>query len=103
MNYNKAVRDKIPEIIKKSGNSCNVKKLSNDEFLVEMEKKLEEEIKEYLQSKSTEELADILEVIYRISELRGTSKEKLENIRKDKSKRRGKFQENIFLLDTNEN
>lgn len=47
MNYNKAIRDKIPQIIEESGRSCNVKTLSDDEFLIEIEKKLSEEITEY--------------------------------------------------------
>ena len=68
--YDKAIRDKIPDIIKKSGNSCNVKKLPDDEFLPELEKKLREEVEEYLESKSVEELADAIEVIYRIAELK---------------------------------
>ena len=101
-NYDKAVRDKIPDIIKESGNSCNIKKLSNDEFLSELEKKLREEVEEYLESKSVEELADAIEVIYRIAELKGTSKEKLEMLREEKASKRGKFNENLFLVDTTE-
>ena len=76
--YNKAIRDKIPEIIKNSGNNCNVKKLTDDEFLIEIEAKLREELEEYFQSKSVEELADIIEVVNRISVLRGVSEEELE-------------------------
>ena len=33
--YNKAVRDKIPDIIKKDGYSCSVKTLSDEVFLAE--------------------------------------------------------------------
>ena len=100
--YDKAVRDKIPDIIKKSGGSCNVKKLSDDEFLPELEKKLREEIEEYLESKSVEELADAIEVIYRIAELKGISNEKLEMLREEKASKRGKFSANLFLVDTTE-
>ena len=99
-NYDKAIRDKIPDIIKKSGNSCNVKKLSDDEFLPELEKKLREEVEEYLKSKSVEELADAVEVIYRIAELKGISNEKLEMLREEKANKRGKFNDNLFLIDT---
>ena len=99
-NYDKAIRDKIPDIIKKSGNSCNVKKLSDDEFLPELEKKLREEVEEYLESKSVEELADAIEVIYRIAELKGISNEKLEMLREEKANKRGKFNDNLFLIDT---
>jgi len=94
------VGNKIEDIIKKSGKSCNVKKLSDDKFLLELEKKLAEEITEYQNDKNPEELADILEVIYRIAKLRGISKEELENIRIKKSEERGGFEENLFLIDT---
>ena len=97
--YDKAVRDKIPDIIKKSGNSYNVKKLSDDEFLPELEKKLREEVEEYLENKSVEELTDIIEVINRISELKGVSHNELEKIRQKKADERGKFNENLFLVD----
>ena len=98
--YHKAIRDKIPEIIRGSGKNCNVKTLSDDEFLKELEKKLVEELNEYQESKDVEELADILEVIYRIAQLRGISKEKLEEIRINKVEKRGAFDKNLFLIDT---
>ena len=40
------------------------------------------------------------EVIYRIAELKGTSKEKLEMLREEKASKRGKFSDNLFLVDT---
>ncbi len=98
--YNKPIRDKIPEIIKKSGKKCNVKKLDDSEFLVQLEKKLVEELAEYQESKNVEELADMLEVIYRISELKGITSDELEGVKNEKVKKRGKFNDNLFLVDT---
>ena len=98
--HNKAIRDKIPENIQKEGYTCNVKTLSDEEFLIEIEKKLSEEVAEYQSDKNPEELADILEVIYRIAQLKGISKEELENIRAKKNEERGGFEENLFLMDT---
>ena len=100
MQYDKAIRDKIPEIIQKDGYSCNVKTLSDEEFLEQLEKKLSEEVTEYQNDKNPEELADILEVIYRIAQLKGVSKEELEKIRIKKSEERGGFDKNLFLIDT---
>ncbi len=100
--YDKAVRDNIPDIIKKSGKSCNVKKLSDDKFLLELEKKLSEEVTEYQNDKNPEELVDILEVIYRIAKLKGISKEELEQIRIKKAEKRGSFEKNLFLINSNE-
>ena len=98
--YNKAIRDKIPEIIKESGKKCEIKTLSDEEFLKELEKKLVEELNEYQESKDVEELSDILEVIYRISSLKGTSSEQLDKIRKDKVTKRGAFDDNLSLIST---
>jgi predicted house-cleaning noncanonical NTP pyrophosphatase (MazG superfamily) len=100
MEYNKAIRDKIPEIIEGSGKKYETKTLSDEEFLKELEKKLVEELNEYQESKDVEELADILEVIYRISSLKGISSEQLDKIRKDKSTKRGAFDNNLFLIST---
>jgi predicted house-cleaning noncanonical NTP pyrophosphatase (MazG superfamily) len=97
--YNKPIRDKIPEIIKESGKNCNVKKLDNLEFLIQLEKKLVEELAEYQESKNVEELADVLEVIYRISNLKGFD---LDKARLEKIEKRGKFEKNLFLIDTSD-
>ena len=100
MNYNKAIRDKIPEIIEKSGHTCNIKALNDEEFLIEIQKKLSEEVKEYQSNHDVAELADILEVVYRIAQLKGLSKEELEKIRTKKKEDRGCFDKNLFLIDT---
>ena len=100
LDHNKAVRDKIPEIIQNDSHTCNVKTLSDEDFLVELEKKLSEEITEYQNDKNPEELADILEVIYRIAGLKGLSKDELEKIRIKKVEERGSFDKNLFLIDT---
>ena len=100
--FNKAIRDKIPEIIQKDGHTCNIQTLSDEKFLVEIEKKLSEEVAEYQNDKNPEELADILEVIYAIAQLKGISKEELEKIRIKKLQDRGGFEKNLFLTDTSE-
>ena len=100
--YNKAIRDKIPEIIRASGKDCDVKTLSDEAFLIEMEKKLLEEVHEYGESGSIMELADVLEVVYSIASLRRVDKEELESLRVNKLKERGGFKENLFLVQTME-
>ena len=96
--YNKAIRDKIPEIIKNSGNSCNVKTLNDDDFLIELEKKLKEELEEYFENKTIEELGDMLDVINRIVILKGVSSDDFEKIRLKKISTNGGFDKNFFLL-----
>ena len=100
--FNKAIRDKIPEIIQKDGHTCNIQTLSDEKFIIEIEKKLSEEVAEYQNDKNPEELADILEVIYAIAQLKGISKEELEKIRIKKLQDRGGFEKNLFLIDISE-
>ena len=97
--YNKVIRDKIPEIIGDSGKKGIVKQLTDEEFLPELEKKLHEEITEYLSNRDLEELADVFEVIYRILELRNVSLEVMKSIRSEKLQKRGGFKKNYFLLE----
>lgn len=96
--YNKVIRDKIPEIIRESGRQSKIKVLPDDEFLPELENKLSEEIAEYLASRSIEELVDIIEVVFRISQLRGKSLHDIEQIRSKKREKRGGFEQNLFLI-----
>ena len=42
--YNKLVRDNIPEIIEKDHKECNIRILEKEEYFVELNKKLDEEI-----------------------------------------------------------
>jgi len=98
--YNKAIRDKIPEIIRALGKDCEIKTLSDEDFLLEMEKKLLEEVNEYGESGSIMELADVLEVVYKIATLRGVDKEGLESLRLQKLIERGGFQKKLFLVQT---
>ena len=100
--YNKAIRDKIPEIIRESGKKCNIQTLSDEKFIIEIEKKLSEEVTEYQNDKNPEELADILEVIYAIAQLKGISKDELEKIRVKKLEDKGGFTKNLFLIDTSQ-
>jgi predicted house-cleaning noncanonical NTP pyrophosphatase (MazG superfamily) len=100
--FNKVIRDKIPEIIQKDGYTCNVQVISDEKFLLEIEKKLSEEVIEYQNDKTPEELADILEVIYKIAQLKGISKDELEKIRVKKLEDKGGFAKNLFLIDTSQ-
>ena len=95
--YNKLVRDRIPEIIEKSGNKCTTKTLSDEEYIEMLDKKLNEELTEYHKDKNIEELADLLEVIYAATEARGYTINQLEEIRLKKQVERGSFKEKILL------
>lgn len=95
--HNKLVRDKIPEIIEKSGKSCVTHILSEDEYIAALETKLNEEVAEYQADKNLEEMADVLEVLQALCVARGYSLDELEGMRKKKAEERGGFGEKIFL------
>ncbi len=60
--YDKLVRDRIPEIIESDGKVCATEILSDDRYLQTLDAKLDEELAEYQESKSLEELAITLAV-----------------------------------------
>lgn len=95
--YNKLIRDKIPEIIENSGKKAIVEQTSGDELLELLKIKLEEELTEYKESGDIEELADLVEVVYGILYHEGITIEEFEVIRKDKSDKRGEFKEGFLL------
>lgn len=95
--YNKLVRDKIPEIINNDNRVAVTRILNNEEYLKELNTKLQEEVKEYLEDNNVEELADIIEVIYGILDSKNVSIEEFEKVRLEKVNKRGAFKQRIFL------
>ena len=100
--YNKLVRDRIPEIIESDGRKCTTEILSDDRWLQMLDAKLDEELAEYQESKSLEELADLLEVMRTVVKARGWSWEQLEQARQEKAVRRGGFEKKILLKEVRE-
>ena len=100
--FNKLVRDHIPEMITIIGKEPVCEILDDEKYIQMLEKKLQEEIDEYLVAKEPEELADLLEVIYALSEANGLSPEELEKIRSDKAEERGTFSKKILLVEVQE-
>lgn len=95
--YNKLVRDRIPEIIESDGNTCTTEVLPDDRYLQMLDAKLDEELAEYQESKSLEELADLLEVMRAVVKVRGWTWEQLEQVRQEKAAKRGGFEQKILL------
>ena len=95
--YNKLVRDKIVDIIEADGRKAEYRILDNVEFGNELNKKLQEEVHEYLEDNNVEELADIVEVIYGILNSMDVSIDDFEKIRLAKKEKRGAFDKKIFL------
>jgi predicted house-cleaning noncanonical NTP pyrophosphatase (MazG superfamily) len=97
MKYNKLVRDKIPEIIKRDGNKSITHIADDQEYWEKLKEKLKEEVDEFLKNSTKEEIADILEVIYAICDFKKIDRQKLELLRKKKAKKRGEFRKKIIL------
>ena len=95
--YHKLVRDRIPEIIEADGKQCVCSVLSEEDYLRLLDQKLDEELREYQESKSMEELADLLEVMRAVARARGSSMEEVERIRIRKAEKRGGFEGRILL------
>ncbi|MBC5736331.1 nucleoside triphosphate pyrophosphohydrolase [Lawsonibacter faecis] len=95
--YHKLVRDRIPEIIEADGKTCICKTLSDEDYLHLLDEKLNEELAEYQESKSLEELADLLEVMWAVVKARGWTLEDLERVRAEKAAKRGGFEKKILL------
>lgn len=95
--YDKLVRDKIPQIIMESGKECEVEISPKEERAELLEKKLMEEVNEYLEDKNLEELADIMEVLFGLADNLGYSEEDIIKKREEKKEERGGFKEGIVL------
>ena len=98
--YNKLVRDKIPEIIKSNGEKPITRVLTDEEYKVELEKKLNEEYQEVLNATGKdriEELADMLEIINFLAKLENATLDEVIAIANVKSLKRGAFNDKIFL------
>ena len=100
--YNKLVRDRIPEIIASDGKTCVCETLSDEDSLRLLDAKLTEELSEYQESRSLEELADLLEVLRAVAKARGWTWEELEQARQDKAAKRGGFEKKILLKEVRE-
>ena len=104
--YNKLVRDNIPNIIKNKGEEPVIRILDDDEYKIELEKKLYEEYQEVISASGAdrlEELADMLEVIRALAKLENNDLNDIFKISYEKNKKRGSFENKIFLEKVIEN
>lgn len=100
--YNKLVRDKIPEIIERNGDKAIVRVLDDEEYKKELLKKLIEEATEVKEAGSNKkeivkEIGDVLEVIDYITSSFQLEKKEIEKIKTTRKEERGGFKSRIFL------
>lgn len=89
--------------MKQEGKTCVTEILSDERYLEMLDMKLNEELAEYQESKSLEELADLLEVMRAVVNARGWTLEELERVRADKAAKQGGFEKKILLKEVIEN
>ena len=95
--YNKLVRDNIPSFIARDKQIGHFHTMTETDYSKALEKKLSEEVSEYLESKDIVELADVLEVIQALAEAQGRSFEEILYCKEEKRKRCGSFNNRLFL------
>lgn len=99
--YNKLVRDRIPELIQKSGYQFDTTTLSETEYRQALRDKLIEEAHEVAQATDRHlvtELADLLEVVEALMESYGIDDERILLERDQKRAEKGGFERKIKLL-----
>lgn len=97
MRYDKLVRDNIIEIIKKEGKNPVFHVADAAEYTAKLQEKLREEVDEFRQAESQEEMADIFEVISAVLAEKGWSIEEIVTLQKKKRAEKGGFDKKIIL------
>ncbi|WP_265109438.1 nucleoside triphosphate pyrophosphohydrolase [Halosolutus halophilus] len=95
--YDKLVRDRIPELIDATDEQPVIHIADDEEYADRLAAKLTEEAVEYQDSRELEELADVLAVLHAILEDRGRTMADLETRRREKRAERGGFEDRIVL------
>jgi predicted house-cleaning noncanonical NTP pyrophosphatase (MazG superfamily) len=101
--YNKLVRDRIPEIIRENDVECEIVVLSDTEYCQALRLKLIEEAGEVAEAEGEDlvaELADLYEVIDALMATCGVSRDRILKAQVKRREERGGFTEKIMLLRT---
>jgi predicted house-cleaning noncanonical NTP pyrophosphatase (MazG superfamily) len=99
--HQKLIRDKIPQVIKASGDKYETRVMSKKEYEKELKKKLVEEAKELNEApkeKLTSEMADVLELLKSIADFYKIDFKSVVKKQVQKRKERGGFKKRLFLI-----
>ena len=100
-NYNKLIRDKIPEIIKKNGAIPKISELNDEKFRIALKEKLLEEAQELAEAKTGDEilneLSDVMQLIESIALNNNLSVSEVEKQKEKKKQECGGFEKKLFL------
>ena len=99
--YNKLVRDRIPEIIQASGKRCSIETMSEPEYRQALLEKLVEEALEARQASPEElvtELADLHEVLVALMAAWQIAPKHVQQVQRQRRAERGGFDQRLKLL-----
>lgn len=103
--HNKLIRDNIPKIIAEKRPEKEIiyfQHPNNKDFEIELIKKVDEELNEYLEADSQqekmEELSDVLEVFMTILRHNGFTFQDIETLRIKKRENKGGFSKRLYLI-----
>ena len=96
----KLVRDRVPEILRAAGDDPRTAVLSDEEYDLALQSKLHEEVAKMVAAsddRCTEELADVLEVLYALAEHHGLDWDTVEHFGLAKRHEMGGFEGRVWL------
>ena len=100
-NYDKLIRDKVPDIIRDSGKTPETHIATGEEYVTRLGAKISEEVGELLAAKTPEqideEIGDVLEALRSYAQLNGRDMRVIEGKRQTKYTTRGGFSRGVVL------
>ena len=100
--YNKLVRDNIPDIIRQHGDICQTEIMTESEFQLALRQKVFEEVQEVMQATTqlglVQELADLYEVVDTLLQTNNIALDMLRTEQERRLTTRGGFTQRIKLL-----
>jgi len=100
--YNKLVWDNVPDLIREKGKECEVRTLDDDEFEIELLKKVEEEASALPETTSRQELidelADVVTCVEYIKSIKNVTELEFADALERHARKRGRFEKRHYLV-----
>jgi predicted house-cleaning noncanonical NTP pyrophosphatase (MazG superfamily) len=96
----KLVRDKVPELLEAKGVKAKFHEADSEEFETELLEKLREEVLEFKNAKSIEQLADLLHVVDAVIAEKGWDEATVSQVKAQRMQEKGGFDKRLILEST---